>query len=347
MSADDDAPRVEHETHVPPAHLATRGLTRRLVVGTVLGVLVFAGLSVYADLAALGANLGAFRWSAFGWALVLATGNYALRFVRWQYYLGRIGVRVAHGPSFLIFVAGFIMSITPGKVGEVFKSLLLYEHDGTSIAKTAPVVVAERVTDLAALVLLTAVGSLAFARGLPLALAGAAATVAILVGASWRPVGEALLGLAARLPILGRLTPRLREAYEALYTLNRPVPLAVATSVSVVSWGLEGISLGVLLRGFPDAALSWTAATFAYSASTIAGALAMMPGGLGVTEIGMTQLLELLGGGRISPATATAATMLCRVATLWWAVVLGAVALAILRLQRRLQPGASRPAPNP
>jgi uncharacterized protein (TIRG00374 family) len=73
---------------------------------------------------------------------------------------------------------------------------------------------------------------------------------------------------------------------------------------------------------------------FAYAASTIAGALALMPGGLGVTEAGMTGLIQTLSFGAIGAASATTATMLTRLATLWWAVVVGAVALAILRRLR-------------
>ncbi|MCZ7680460.1 MAG: hypothetical protein M5U28_17525 [Sandaracinaceae bacterium] len=57
----------------------------------------------------------------------------------------------------------------------------------------------------------------------------------------------------------------------------------------------------------------------------------MMPGGLGVTEAGMTGAIEALSGGAVPAAAATAATMLTRLATLWWAVVVGAVALALFR----------------
>ncbi|MCZ7680459.1 MAG: flippase-like domain-containing protein [Sandaracinaceae bacterium] len=164
---------IEHETDVSAARRATRGLVRKVLLGTLLGALVLAALSLYADVSALGASLGAFDWSAFAVALALATGNYALRYVRWQLYLRRIDVAVPHAESALVFLSGFVMSVTPGKLGEVFKSLLLYESRGVSIAKTAPVVFAERLTDLVALVILTALGSLSFAEGVPIAVAGA------------------------------------------------------------------------------------------------------------------------------------------------------------------------------
>src|SRR4029077_12374559 len=111
---------------------------------------------------------------------------------------------------------GFVMSVTPGKVGEVFKSLLLYEARGVSIARTAPIVIAERLTDLIALVLLTAMGSLAFEHGVPIAAGGAVLVSGILVVCAYRPLGEALLRLGERIKPIGRIAHKLREAYESL-----------------------------------------------------------------------------------------------------------------------------------
>jgi uncharacterized protein (TIRG00374 family) len=314
------------------------------VIATVLGVVVFAALSLYGDVSALGENLRAFDWSAMVWALLLASGNYCLRFVRWQYYLVRIDVRVPAGESALVFLSGFVMSVTPGKLGEVFKSLLLYESRGISIARTAPVVVAERLTDLMALVVLTALGALSFEQGVPITIAGVCFVLLVWIALAWRPVGELALALVARLPYVKRLVPKLREAYESLRTMLRPWPLLVATFLATVAWGLEVVALGVIVAGLPGASLGWEATTFAYSASTIAGALAMMPGGLGVTEAGMTGLLQVLGGEAMTPSLATAATILVRLATLWWAVVVGFVALALFRRKLRRSAPAAAPA---
>ena len=320
---------VEHQTQAQSSREASRGLVRKVLLATLLGVAVFGGLSLYADLSSLAQNLGRFRWEMFALAILLATGNYALRFVRWQRYLQIVDVKVPAGESALIFLAGFVMSVTPGKLGEVFKSLLLFERRGAPILRTAPIVLAERLTDLIALVLLTAAGSLAFPQGLPVALGGGALVGLLLLASAWRPLGELFLRIADKLPVVKRIAPRLREAYDALHALSRPGPLLAATSISIASWALESVALYVVVLGFEGASIGWDASLFSYSASTIAGALAMMPGGLGVTEAGMTGLIDSLGD--VDTAAATAATMLVRLATLWWAVLLGAIALAWLR----------------
>lgn len=322
-----------------------RGMVPRVLLVVALGAIVLAGLSAWGDVQALGARLRAYDGRFVLVALLATLVNYALRFLRWRYYLRRLGVRVPVGPDLRIFLSGFAVSITPGKVGEVFKSFLLQERFGVPVTRTAPVVVAERLTDLVALVALTALGALAFRSGWVLAAGGAAAVAALLVACAWRPLGEAILRLVERLPGLRRLAPRLRAAYGALWECARPVPLLVASAISLVAWSFEVVSLHLVLRGFdPPVDLPPLATTFAYAAPTVAGAAALLPGGLGVTEASMAALLQTLGGGAIDRPVATAATILVRLVTLWFAVALGAMALLAHRLDdRRRRRGGAAP----
>ena len=323
---------TQHVQAVPTgATQATTGLVRKVMVSALIAGLVFTALALYGDVRELRRTVRAFSGTAFGIALALAATNYALRVVRWQFYLRRLGIVLPWGESSVVFLSGFVLSVTPGKVGEVFKSLLLYETRGTSIARTAPIVVAERLTDLIALVLLVSIGAAAFAHGTAVAISSSLLVAFVFAVCTYKPLGHALLTFAEKLPMLARVSHRLREAYDALLETTRPAPMLLGTAVAFVAWGLECGSLYAIVRGFDGVALPWDATVFAYSASTIAGAVAMMPGGLGVTEVGMTALLQALGGAPMRPAIATASTILVRIATLWFAVGIGGVALAVHR----------------
>jgi uncharacterized protein (TIRG00374 family) len=313
----------------------SRGLGRKLIIAVLLAGLVFAALALYGDVQELRRTASVFAPSAFVIGLALAAANYALRAVRWQYYLRHIGIRIPWGESSLVFLSGFVMSVTPGKVGEVFKSLLLHESRGISITRTAPIVVAERLTDLIALVLLTAAGALAFEHGIAVTVSSAVMVAVLVLVCAYPPLGRFALRICDRLPLIKRFSGKLREAYESLLEMTRPGPLLIGSLLGFVAWGLECASLYYIVLGFPGASLSWDAATFTYSASTLAGAVAMMPGGLGVTEIGMTALLQTLGGPSLTLPVATATTMLVRIATLWFAVLIGALALGAHRMLQR------------
>ncbi len=340
-----DAATIDEAPAADPLALATpqpadatamaRGLARKVMIAALFGGLVFAGLVLYGDVHKLRQAAQSFAPGAVALGFALAAANYALRILRWQYYLHCIDVEVPLLESSVVFLSGFTMSVTPGKVGEVFKSLLLYESRGVSMVRTAPIVIAERLTDLIALVLLTALGSLAFEHGVLIAGVGAVGVSCLVAVFAYRPLGEFFLRMAERIPVLAKVSHKLREAYESLLNMVHPSGLLLGSAIATVAWGMECAALYVIVRGFAGTQLPWDAAVFAYAASTIAGAVAMMPGGLGITEAGMTGLLQKLGGSTMEPAIATAATMLVRLATLWFAVAIGMVALAIYRVMQR------------
>ncbi len=312
-------------------------LGRKITVTLVLAVLVFAVLSVVSDVRALGESLSRFESRAFFVGLALVLGNYALRFVRWQYYLNVLAIQgVPIGQSLLVFLSGFLMSVTPGKMGEVFKSLLLHDYRGVGVSRTASIVVAERMTDLVALVLLVAVSSVSFEHGRAITVLGALFVLSIVLFATVRSLAMWFFDRLEEVRPLARIVPRLREAYEALYVLTRPRPFVVGGLFALFGWGLECLATYEIVRGFHDTESSLLGASFAYAAGTLAGALAMLPGGLGVAELGMTGLLRAVSE-QITPATAAAATILVRLATLWFGVALGGLALIFLRTvgQRR------------
>jgi glycosyltransferase 2 family protein len=307
---------------------------RRLVVAMLVGVAVYGVIVFYRGADKIGDKLAAFSWATFAIACGLSFVNYILRFLKWEYYLAILGIRDVPKPtSFLTFLSGFVLTVTPGKVGEVFKSVILQQVRGVPVERTAPIVVAERVTDLIGVIALIAIGSVNFPGGVVWASAGLLVVLVILVLVASPRVSGAVVAALPRLPgPLGRagarVATRMAEAFTRLRTITAPRHLAVPTFLSILGWGLEGVGLWLILGGFGErAALPPTA--FVYATSTLAGALIPVPGGLGVTDkLLEEQMMRLV---HVEPETATCAMLLARFATLWFAVIVGFIALAILR----------------
>ena len=291
---------------------------RGIVLVAALVAVVALGLGFYADFGRLGDELASFRWELFPLALALTALNYLLRFWRWQRYLARLEIEVPTGRSIAIFVAGLSGTITPAKLGEVLKCALLKRSFGVPVRRSVPIVLAERVTDASGVVVL-AVAAGAGANRWPLlvlALAGVAAIV-----------------LVVRSPLLERFS-RLGEAPETARALLETRLLLGMTALSAVSWFFECLAAYVCVRGLRlDLSLVDTVVVF--SLGSLAGALSFLPGGLGVAEGSMTGLIQVLGD--VPKAAAVAATVLIRLATLWFAVALGLVGLAVEEWQYRLQ----------
>ena len=305
-------------------------LFRRLIAALLVAVLVYGVFVAYTGAQVLGDSLHRFDWRMFLAALGLASLNYLLRFAKWEYYLARLGIRgIPKYDSFLVFLSGFVLTVTPGKVGEVFKSAVLADTHGISVERTAPIVLAERLTDVVGVVLLILIGSTGFSDGLPWALAGATCVVAFMVIVAWESPVEWTLGWLDNRPgRLARLAPRLRSAWASLKIVTSPGALVLPTLLSLLGWGGEGLALHLILEGF-DVPAPASLAVFFYATATLAGALVPVPGGLGVTEAMIQEQLVRVGGAPLG--SATAAMFLIRFATLWWAVVVGFLALGMLK----------------
>jgi uncharacterized membrane protein YbhN (UPF0104 family) len=315
-------------------------LVRRLLSALLLAVVLYGAFIVHAGLREIDESLGTFHWTAFVGAVALASGNYLLRYFRWEYYLKLLGVRgLSKADSLLVFLSGFILTVTPGKVGEVFKCGVLRQTHGVPVARTAPIVFVERLSDLIGVVFLIAVGSAGFRSGLYWALAGTAAIGVALGLVLWEKPSNALVGWLERHPKLGRFAAVAREAVESLRMLASPSRLLVPMTLSVGAWACEGVALWVLLLGF-GARAPMLLSVFFYETASLAGALIPVPGGLGIVESMLREQLVYLGG--VPAGAATASMILVRFATLWWAVLVGFLALGLLRTRfpslRAVQP---------
>ena len=332
LSSDVATPATPTDDTTPASTL--RRLAPRAIAGVVLAIGVASALAIFADARELGHTLRDFPWWLLAPALALTLGNYGLRWLKWHVYLRAIGVRsVPVGTSALVFLAGFSMSVTPGKVGELIKGVYLRRLAGTPVARTGAVIAAERITDGLAMLALAGIGLTQFAYGRPLLAAAAVAALAVVLLLQRPHLFHSLLARLEARPLAGRAVTHAAGFLDASNALYRPRLLVGAVALGVVSWAGECLAFFLILTGL-DLPASWhllLVATFVLSASSIFGALSVLPGGLGVAEASITgMLLLLVDDPEMTRSTAVAATLLIRFATLWFAVILGALALATL-----------------
>ena len=280
--------RKPHDEVQQVSPSAGRGsLLGKLVLPLVLAAAVYLVLLLYGRIDELGVAMRDFRLVYLLPVLALVLVNYWLRFARWHYYLRRSGASVPWRESAAVFFSGFAVSITPARAGELLKCLLLRDEAGVSMSVSVPVVVADRVNDLVAVCLLVAAGMLRYsaARGASLiAMAAVAALVVALGFSPWIAEGATRVfarRFAGRSPAPGAAV---REAADVFAVLLRGRALLLGTALGVLAWFAECAALYLVLGGLGSWTLTLYATTFVYALSTLAGALSLLPGGLGVTE---------------------------------------------------------------
>ena len=305
-------------------------LRQKIILSLAFAALVYLALTLYADAPKLADALARWDWQWLPLTLIAVIVNYGVRFLRWHYYLRVIGIaNVPRRSSLLIFLSGFSLTMVPGKLGELLKSVLLKSHYNIPISRSASIVAAERLTDVMGMTLLAAVGISIFPMGMPALIVTLVGLIAVVAVMQSRTLAERLIDLFARMPGVGRFADLARNLYESAYLMLRLRPFAIAVALAAVAWFGECIALFLILRGFglPNTLDVLLAATFIYASASLFGAVTFMPGGLGATEGSMTSLLQLLVGA--SAPIAAAATLLVRVCTLWFAIVLGGIALFV------------------
>ena len=273
------------------------------------------------------ADLGRADPLVLGFALLLVSGHILLRTARWRFLSGRLGVAVGWRDSLIVYAAGFPMMLTPGRVGELVRPLILKQRHGLSLRRTLPVAIGDRVLDLAAIVAIGLVAAFAGA-GWPAAAVVIAIGLAVALAIAARPAPSRF---AARV-IAGLLGPRRRRLAAKLADILRHVRavLAIGTflpalALSILGWSLEVAAFAAILATL-DLPIDPTAAAFIFAAAALAGVALMTPGGVGGSEATMVLLLHA-GGAPLGAAVL--ATALLRLATLGYAVVIGLVPLAI------------------
>lgn len=306
-------------------------LKKNLISSLLISAIVFFAISIYADFDLVINSFNKFNWLLLPVLLLLSSGNYIVRFLKWEYYLRLLGIKIPLNHSVKIFFSGLSMSASPGKMGEVLKSFLLKEIYNEPISKTASIIFAERLTDFLSLTFLTIIGIYFFHYSVIWVYFVLLFFLIVIIIVSNRRFAGFFIGIINKFSFLKSYSSKVINLYESAYTLLQPVHLLKMILLSIISWSFECFAFYLILINF-DLSVTLLFPTFVYSLSTIAGAVSMLPGGLGVTEGSLS--LILIGSG-ISKEIAVASTLIIRVVTLWFAVLLGLTVLVIFQRQNK------------
>lgn len=253
--------------------------------------------------------------------LALSLANYLCRGLRWHVFANRLGLMTSLSQNFRHFIGGFAMSVTPGRVGELVRMRWIRRETGWSFERTAPLVLIDRAADLSAMAILLAL-ALALSTGgmtggIPVAILAIAAAIVVTRPKLLRMLANATHHLTRK--SFPKLFAKVRRAARSLEAFTGPDLLIVAGILGLVGWLAEGYAFHLLL-GWLGADIGLWKAVGIFIFATLAGGLTGAPGGLGGAEAAMVALLALDG---VPLEAAIPATLIIRVTTLWFAILIG------------------------
>lgn len=307
---------------------------RSLLITTFV-VAVVAAISVWMAWRASAGFTTQLAWLALAPILGAALISYALRGVRFFYFLSRSGVAISFPSALVVQMVGFALSVTPGRVGEIFKLHLVRERTGTPVAQTAPLLLLDRLTEGGGFMIL----ALASAPLLPalrsrlptpaLLLLGLGAIFVFALTREWwgkRIVIPNSSVMNSRLWQFG--APHLKNLWHGMETSFTPSQILGGLALSTVARFADGLVV-LFTAQMLGVELELPEAVFVLAVSGLTGGISFLPAGLGAVETTMVGLL-VLGGAEWSNAVPVA--LVVRLFTLWLWVTLGLVVAFLLRI---------------
>ena len=311
-------------------------------VGLLIAFLALAGIAVLlADAHHVRAALGRLSVKQLALLMALSSCAFCLRTLRWQLYARAQRIRIPLLDNALIYISGYALGATPGRVGEVVRLLLLRRGFGLPYRRTAPLLIADRLNDVNTLALLMLVGASYVLKESTLIFVALALVVAINAllrfPAPLLRMIDGLYVLSRRRFALSRrryarVAAGLRRLLRRTQTTFNVNTQLLASLLSLAAWCFECASLFWILDAL-NTPIDLRAAIAIHATASLVGALSMLPGGFGGFEATCVALLLWQG---IPAPEAVVATAVLRVTTFWYSLLLGTpvVAWAILRLRR-------------
>ncbi|QKJ97649.1 MAG: hypothetical protein HND39_15960 [Ignavibacteriota bacterium] len=94
-------------------------LRQRVIISVVVAGVLYLAFTIYADFNQVIKTFGRFNLWLIPILLLLSFFNYFARFLKWDYYLSVVKIKLKKIDSLSTFMSGLIMSVTPAKLGEI------------------------------------------------------------------------------------------------------------------------------------------------------------------------------------------------------------------------------------
>ena len=275
-------------------------ITNRILIVVIVVIGLYAVFLVASDLNTIYDEISDFKIEFIPIILLLVTSGWFVLFLRWHLLLRNAKIFIPVKDSFLILTSGFALTIIPGKVGELIKSQLLKTKFGIARSKTVPIVILEQFYTALGIVTLSFFGIWYFELGVYVFGFFAAVLVFVFVLLSSRNTFNKIASLLEKRKFTSKFVEPLSSSYDAIKNgIRGPITL-YASSLSILFWLIEAISIYFILLAFGVETIEFIAIISTYTTSIMLGILSFLPIGIGVVEGTLASFFTIYGIDTVS-----------------------------------------------
>ena len=297
---------------------------KKFLIILIGSIIVYSLFLILSDFSKLSEEILDFEIMYLPLILILVPLGWLALYFRWTILVKNSGYILPHKKNFQIFLSGFPLSITPGKVGELLKCELLKENFNIPRKITAPIILVERLYNAVGIVIISSLGIWYFDFSGTVILIASCALIGIFIALRSKSLFSSLINKTSKIKYLSKFSDSFSDSYEVINHSIKPKIFIISSLLSAIYWILESVAVYFVFKSFGIDFLELYNVVLAYTSSIILGVASFVPGGIGVSEGTLISLLSIHG---LSLSTAITLTLFIRMFTLWYSVFVGFIAL--------------------
>ena len=297
---------------------------KSLLLG-ILGIIaIYAIILIAFDVNIISEKINDFDFQYLLFIIPLIPLTWGVLFLRWNLLLKNSAIDIPLKDNFMIFISGFALGVTPGKVGELIKAQLLKNKFNIPRSKTAPLVIVERFYDFFAIAIISLFGILVFEYSIYIFTILSVGIIIFLTITSSEKLFLKFLQKIEKIKFLRNFSSELPKSFTIIQKSTRGKIFPLSIILSVIFWILDSIIAYLTLLSFGIDIIDYFVLMSIYTSSIILGVISFLPLGIGVVEGSMVGFLSLNG---IEFSLATVIVVFIRFFTRWIGVMAGFLGL--------------------
>ncbi|HEV7677788.1 MAG TPA: lysylphosphatidylglycerol synthase transmembrane domain-containing protein [Candidatus Dormibacteraeota bacterium] len=302
----------------------------RALIPFAIGLAAIVALIVAVNPRQIGTQAQHFSLVAVPFVVALSIGYYLLQGVRWHFLLRDAGVEQSLGDTVLLNMAGQSTGLLP--LGELTRAVLVAESSKSELGAVVATVTVQELIYTLLMIAAAVPGAFEHRAWGGAVVVALLFTIAVFVLLTVPRIFRAVRATARRVPFLRRFAPDIDELRRETVVLLRMRGTYLWSVVSAVQVLVAITLFWLVVHSIQPGLLTWPEAAFVYAVSHIAGAVSLIPGGLGPYEASIAGLLVASGA---SIQTGVTIAVLHRGADKGLATAAGMIAYLIARRRHR------------
>ena len=292
--------------------------------------IIYSVLLVFSDVNVIYEKMFNFDLKFLPVILAIIFSSWMILFLRWLILLRKHEINITLKENLLVYLAGFALSVSPAKSGELIKSLLLKNNFNIKKSKTIPIIFLERFYDIIGTFSVAVIGITFLGLGSEMILIIIPVLIVIIFSFIYSRKGfNIVLHILNRIKFLAKFSVSLKDSHEIIRKSSNLKTVCSCSALTILFRLIEGIGIILILFAI-GIDFEFFHLVAIYSTSVILGAISMSPGGLGVTEGSFAGLLALYG---FELQTTLVLAIIIRFFTLWFGVIVGFISLKLIKFR--------------